>query len=69
MARNSVIRKRKRGRPATGTDPLLPVRFPPELKAAVEKWARANGLSRSEAIRQLVDRALNSKKARRGPDA
>jgi hypothetical protein len=57
----SVIRKkRRRGRPATGVDPILSVRAPPALTAEVEAWAKrqADDPSRSEAIRRLIERGL-----------
>lgn len=60
MARSiSVIRKKKaRGRPATGQDPLIALRMPPETITALDTWAEKQGLSRSEAVRQLVEWGL-----------
>jgi len=46
---------RKRGRPATGRDPVVAVRLPRELIAAIDGWGAANGIGRSEAIRRLVE--------------
>ena len=46
------------GRPATGKDPHMTARFPVELVAAVEDWAASNDVSRSEAIRKLVQLGL-----------
>ena len=58
--RNNVVRK-KRGRPATGQDPVSAIRLPAKLTAAIDKWAAAAGArSRSEAIRRLVEQALAS---------
>ncbi|MGD9882952.1 MAG: ribbon-helix-helix domain-containing protein [Reyranella sp.] len=54
---NTVIRK-KRGRPATGTDPLVAVRLPPEMIAALDGRAAADKVSRSELIRRLVELGL-----------
>ncbi len=31
----------------------------PELRAGIDKWARKRRLSRAEAIRRLVEQALN----------
>jgi hypothetical protein len=52
---------KKRGRPATGTDPLLNFRAPGELTARIDAWRAARGeppASRSEAIRQLIELGL-----------
>jgi hypothetical protein len=48
------------GRPATGRDPCIVVRFPPVLTEAVDAWANRAGdaVTRSEAIRRLVERGL-----------
>jgi Arc/MetJ-type ribon-helix-helix transcriptional regulator len=55
-----VTPKKKRGRPATGRDPHVTSRMPPQLVAEVEAWASANETSRSDAFRRLVERALAS---------
>lgn len=54
----SISVKPKRGRPATGRDPLVGVRFPHDVIKAIDAWAKAEGLSRSEAIRRLVETGL-----------
>ena len=54
--------KKRRGRPATGKDPLVSARLPPALVAEVETWATTNAASRSEAIRRLVELGLKAKK-------
>ena len=47
------------GRPPTGGETLLwGIRLPTELIVRVDAWAKLNGLSRSEAIRRLVEGAL-----------
>jgi len=52
-------KKRSRGRPATGKDPLVGVRLPPEMIKQIDTWAKREGVtSRSEAIRRLVDQSL-----------
>ena len=61
----SVIRKR-RGRPATGVDPLVAVRIPASTTARVDDWGRAKGFSRSEAIRQLIELGFEAAKQRGG---
>jgi hypothetical protein len=67
MAKKSItVTPKKRGRPATGQDPVLTVRLPPNTKLAIENWARQqkDKPSRSEAIRRLIEIALttNAKK-------
>lgn len=59
-------KKRPRGRPPLGgkppkgdRHPLVGVRFPPELTAAIDHWAGERDLNRSEAVRQLVEKALD----------
>jgi len=52
-------RPRKPGRPATGKDPHMTARFPAHLVATVEHWAEQNEMSRSEAIRRLVEMGLD----------
>ncbi len=59
-----VTPKKRRGRPATGRDPHVTSRMPPGLIADVEAWATANGTTRSEAIRRLVEIGLAKSKAR-----
>jgi hypothetical protein len=60
---NKVIPKKKRGRPATGKDPLTAFRLPPDLTKAIEKWAaeQPDEPNRSEAIRRLVEQGLKAK--------
>jgi Ribbon-helix-helix protein, copG family len=52
--------KRKRGRPATGNDPMMGLRMPDELKAEIDEWAASQDdkPSRSAAIRRLIEQAL-----------
>jgi len=53
-------RKRGRGRPATGRDPMIGLRLPKAEIACLDKWAKANGYTRSEAIRVLIFRGLKA---------
>jgi predicted DNA-binding protein len=53
-------KKRSRGRPATGRDPVLAVRLPDELRTTVEEWAKKEKVTRSEAIRTLIERGLKT---------
>ena len=49
---------KKKGRPATGKDPVLTFRSPPELTERIDRHANTIGKPRSEAIRRLVERSL-----------
>ncbi|UFW45129.1 ribbon-helix-helix domain-containing protein [Bradyrhizobium sp. WSM471] len=42
----------------TGRDPISAVKMPESLTAAVDSWAETHHLSRSDAIRQLVELGL-----------
>jgi hypothetical protein len=55
------IEKRSRGRPTTGSTPVL-VRLPPDELAAIDAWIKKehDGASRPMAIRRLVEQALDS---------
>jgi hypothetical protein len=57
---NKVIPKKKRGRPATGKDPVTALRLSPALTDAIEGWAarQHDEPNRSEAIRRLVELGL-----------
>lgn len=43
----------------------LGVRVPPATMAAVDQWADRNKVARSEAIRRLLDLALDAPKPRK----
>jgi hypothetical protein len=60
---NKVIPKKKRGRPATGKDPVTALRLSPALTDAIEGWAarQHDEPNRSEAIRRLVELGLKAK--------
>ena len=68
MARvkNNFRATKKRGRPATGMAPVLPVRAPEELIARIELWAQKqpDKPSRSEAVRRLIELGLDVKNKR-----
>jgi Arc/MetJ-type ribon-helix-helix transcriptional regulator len=59
MPRKRVIQKR-RGRPATGNDPVRSFRMPDELADRIDHWStqQEDQPSRAEAIRRLVDIGL-----------
>ncbi|SDJ74112.1 hypothetical protein SAMN05216338_106312 [Bradyrhizobium sp. Rc2d] len=54
--------KKRRGRPATGKDPLVSARLPKPMVGEIEAWAVVNSIGRSEAIRRLVEIGLKAKK-------
>jgi Ribbon-helix-helix protein, copG family len=56
-----VDQKRKRGRPATGRDPMVSSRIPEATVAAIDEWATRNDTTRSDAIRRLVELGLKAK--------
>ena len=60
-------KKRGRGRPAIGHDPIVPVRLPRKLISDIEAWASVyrndhelEGMNRSTAIRCLILMGLES---------
>ena len=50
------VAPKRRGRPATGVDPVTAIRLPPELRVALEEWAeqQQDKPSRSEALRRIA---------------
>ena len=54
------VKRKMRGRPSTGVDPLVGVRMPESLIVEIDAWAKPRDLSRSGAIRELVEVALKS---------
>jgi hypothetical protein len=58
MKRQTVITKKRRGPLPTGKGTLIGVRLQPNELKALDKW-NADDLSRPEAIRQLIEFALN----------
>jgi hypothetical protein len=60
MASTEKVTPKKKGRPATGKDPVLTFRSPPELTAQIEVYAADAGLPRSAAIRRLVEMGLST---------
>src|SRR5712675_133531 len=55
MKASITVKRKKRGRPATGTDPLVGVRFPQTLIDTIDAWGAAHEqpLTRSHAIPRL----------------
>jgi hypothetical protein len=62
MKKSIKVAPKRRGRPATGgRDPHIAARMPARLIAEIEAWATANEISRSDAIRRLVELGLKAK--------
>ena len=59
--------KKRRGRPATGINPAVGVRLPPELMKAVDRWRahESDVPGRPEAIRRLIEAGLEALVRRR----
>jgi hypothetical protein len=56
-----AVKQKKRGRPKTGQSPRNPivgVRFDPEVIRAIDAAAKEAGEVRSETVRRLVEQAL-----------
>jgi len=64
MAKSISVKRKKPGRPATGTDPLMGFRASPVMRASVVRWAETqlDKPSLSEAIRRLVELGLKAKR-------
>ena len=62
MSKLISVQRKKAGRPATGTEPLYGVRIAGGLMKQIMAWAESQDLSRSEAIRRLVELGLKTKK-------
>lgn len=69
MAKSISVKRKKPGRPATGTDPLMGFRASPVMRAAVVKWAenQPDKPSLSEAIRRLVEIGLSKSGGKKSP--
>ncbi len=61
MAKSISVKRKKAGRPATGTEPLYGVRIADALMKQIMDWAKSRGATRSEAIRRLVELGLTVK--------
>jgi hypothetical protein len=63
MKRKTNVRQKKMGRPVTiDGDRTVTIRLPAELLDAIDAWASANAVSKSEAIRQLLTDAFKKGK-------
>ncbi len=70
MKKSISVNVKRRGRPATGQDPVSAVRLPADLTAEIDAWSEKHGSeTRSEAIRRLVELGLTVKSTGRHSDA
>jgi hypothetical protein len=55
--------RKRRGRPATGTAPMVGVRMTPEFQNSIKAWAKSQDdrPTFAEAIRRLVELGLKAK--------
>jgi Arc/MetJ-type ribon-helix-helix transcriptional regulator len=61
MAKSIKVAQKKRGRPATGKHPHVAARMPQTLIDEIDRWAQRSDVSRSDAIRRLVELGLKAK--------
>jgi hypothetical protein len=62
MAKSIKVASKRRGRPPTGRDPGIHVRLPKEMLATIDAWSASKAVTRSEAVRRLVEIGLKAKK-------
>jgi Arc/MetJ-type ribon-helix-helix transcriptional regulator len=64
MKKSIGVVPKKRGRPATGRDPVTAIRLSPEMRAEIDAWAakQEDRPPRSEAIRRMIELALKKKR-------
>ena len=62
MKKSISVGRKTRGRPATGTDPQFAVRLPSEFVEKIDSWAKAQGTTRSGAMRMLMELGLKGKR-------
>jgi hypothetical protein len=55
------VKRKKSGRPATGTEPLYGIRLADGLMKQIMDWAKSQGATRSVAIRRLIELGLKAK--------
>jgi hypothetical protein len=53
----------RKARPVKRADELVSVRLPPRTIEALDRWAKRLDLTRSEAIRRLLNGALTASRA------
>jgi hypothetical protein len=62
-----MLAKKKRGRPATGKNPTIGVRMPPEELARLDAYIadQSEPINRPTAIRKILDESLKRRSTRR----
>jgi hypothetical protein len=60
MKKSIKDKPKKRGRPATGRDPMRGIRMPPSMYEAILKWAKKqpDHPTFAEAVRRIISKAL-----------
>jgi metal-responsive CopG/Arc/MetJ family transcriptional regulator len=53
-----VAPKRRRGRPVTGRVPIVTLRLPQDMIEALNRTADEEGVSRSEVVRRMIEKAM-----------
>ena len=67
---SKTVHKKSRGRPVGKTySETIPARLEPATVASLDAWAVANDVSRSEAIRRLVELGLTVKMSAKQPSS
>ncbi len=61
MTKSITVMPKKRGRPPTGRDPSIVVRFPLPIIEAVDEVAKDRDITRSDVIREAVEDAVRHK--------
>jgi hypothetical protein len=51
---SAKLKLKRRGRPPTGVDPMIGLRLSVDEITRLDKWAKANKVTRSEAIRAAI---------------
>lgn len=59
-ARIKSVPKRPRGRPRTGINAMIAIRWPPDLIEAIDAYGECEGLARPAALRQIVSQFLEA---------
>jgi metal-responsive CopG/Arc/MetJ family transcriptional regulator len=68
MGNASAPKKRRPGRPATGRQPPVTLRLPQALIDAIDAWSKRNKAgSRSDAIRRMIEAAIEPKSRKPRP--
>jgi metal-responsive CopG/Arc/MetJ family transcriptional regulator len=66
MAKSIKVRHKKRGRPATGKSPTITIRLPQPLIDGLDSWCEESGVTRSDALRNLIESELRKPRPKAG---